>query len=153
MSTRLYPLYRKGSPQLRVFLPNFWMKMVQLEHQEHLPNQVQFIVSSEMTRLDVKNYLEQIYQVPVMDVRTVNLTGKTHQHRQLGFLHKDDDQKVAFVTLPKDTKFEFPDILAMGERDQREQQTMDEFKDAQKAFKQGTESKPGREGLPSFFGY
>ena len=28
MSTRWYPIYQRGNPQLRVFLPNFWMKLV-----------------------------------------------------------------------------------------------------------------------------
>ena len=38
-------------------------------------NKLQFIVSSEMTRVDVKNYLEEIYQLPVADVKTVNHIG------------------------------------------------------------------------------
>ena len=25
--TSSYPLYRRGNPQLRVYLPNFWMKL------------------------------------------------------------------------------------------------------------------------------
>lgn len=37
---------------------------------ELLPNQVQFVVSPEMTRLDVKQYLEKIYNVPVVHVST-----------------------------------------------------------------------------------
>ena len=28
MSSRWYPIYQRGNPQLRVFLPNFWMKLV-----------------------------------------------------------------------------------------------------------------------------
>ena len=31
MSSRWYPIYQRGNPQLRVFLPNFWMKMVKKE--------------------------------------------------------------------------------------------------------------------------
>ncbi len=76
-----YPLYRKGNPQLRVFLPNFWMKLVKVEHRSLQPHQVNFIVSSEMTSIDVKNYLEKIYKVPVMDVRTANYTGKVAASR------------------------------------------------------------------------
>lgn len=59
--------------------------MVKLEHHEHLPNQVQFVVSPEMTRLDVKNYLEQIYKVPVMDVRTVNVMGRSRSLIEMEF--------------------------------------------------------------------
>lgn len=35
-----------------------------------LPNQVQFIVSPQMTKLDVKQYLEKIYNVPIVNVNT-----------------------------------------------------------------------------------
>jgi large subunit ribosomal protein L23 len=52
------------------------MKLIKPELESHPKNKVQFIVSSEMTRLDVKNYLEKIYKVPVMDVRTLNHTGE-----------------------------------------------------------------------------
>ena len=62
--------------------------------------QVQFIVSSQMTKHDVKNYLEKIYQVnrnkleiwtissyhsqvDVADVRTLNKMGKTFRVRNL----------------------------------------------------------------------
>lgn len=45
------------------------MKMIRPE--EKLPsNQVKFIISMEMSQLDVKNYLEKIYKVPVMNVST-----------------------------------------------------------------------------------
>jgi large subunit ribosomal protein L23 len=94
-----YPLFGRGNPQLRVFLPNFWMKLVQREHEKLPSNKVNFIVSSEMTRLDVKNYLEKIYKVPVMDVRTVHVMGKIQKHKYLDETIKEDDHKLAFVTL------------------------------------------------------
>jgi hypothetical protein len=44
MSTRWYPIYQRGNPQLRVFLPNFWMKMVEPNYNQYkataLPNKV-----------------------------------------------------------------------------------------------------------------
>lgn len=51
------------------------MKLVKPSH-NLLPNQVQFIVSSEMTKLDVKQYLEKIYDIPVINVTTFNKMGK-----------------------------------------------------------------------------
>ena len=35
MSSRWYPIYQKGNPQLRVFLPNFWMKMVKPDYNQY----------------------------------------------------------------------------------------------------------------------
>ena len=105
MSSRWYPIYQRGNPQLRVFLPNFWMKLINPETfigkgNTSPPNKLYFVVSSEMTRFDIKNYLEKIYQVPVANVRTVNKMGKTRQNHFANYIVKDDDYKVAFVTLP-----------------------------------------------------
>ena len=104
MSTRWYPIYQRGNPQLRIFMPNFWMKLVHPETilgkgAKNPPNKLQFIVSSEMTKFDVKNYLEKIYQVPVAQVKTINKMGKTRQNAYGGYLVNDEDYKVAFVTL------------------------------------------------------
>ena len=53
-----------------------------------------------MTKIDIKNYLEKIYNVPVANVKTVNKMGKTRQNAFASYLVKDEDQKIAFVTLP-----------------------------------------------------
>lgn len=105
MSTRWYPIYQRGNPQLRVFLPNFWMKLMNPETfigkgNTAPANKLYFVVSSEMTRFDIKNYLEKIYQVPVANVKTFNKMGKTRQNHFGNYIVKDDDYKVAFVTLP-----------------------------------------------------
>lgn len=69
-----YPIYQKGNPQLRVFLPNFWMKIVKPTFQQP-PNIVQFVTSIEMTDYDIKNYLEKIYKLPVAQVRSEIVEG------------------------------------------------------------------------------
>lgn len=43
MSNRYYPMYIKGNPQLRVYLPNFFMKMVPND-KEDTANKVRFKV-------------------------------------------------------------------------------------------------------------
>lgn len=70
MSTRWYPLYKQGNPQLRIFLPNFWLKLINPEGHKQPTHVVQFACSMEMTKYDVKNYLEKIYNIPVIEVRT-----------------------------------------------------------------------------------
>lgn len=64
-----YPLYQRGNPQLRVFLPNFWMKLVRPEELQP-KNVVQFIVPTGMTNYDIQNYLEKIYKVKVIKVES-----------------------------------------------------------------------------------
>lgn len=100
MSTRWYPLYKQGSPQLRVFLPNFWLKLIQPTHKQP-ENVVQFACSMEMTKYDVKNYLEKIYNVPVVEVRTRIGLGKTKADLKQGYITKEDDTKYAYVTMVK----------------------------------------------------
>lgn len=98
MSSRWYPIYQRGNPQLRVFLPNFWLKLVRPAN-EQPPNVVQFACSMEMTRHDVKNYLEKIYNVPVVNVRTRIALGGTKRDLVLGYITKEEDTKYAYVTL------------------------------------------------------
>ncbi|XP_046397496.1 39S ribosomal protein L23, mitochondrial isoform X2 [Ischnura elegans] len=98
MSTRWYPLYQKGNPQLRVFLPNFWMKLVKPKFSQP-PNVVKFKVSMEMTKRDVRNYLEKIYKIPVVEVRTQIELGPTKREPLKGYIVKDEDVKVAYVVL------------------------------------------------------
>lgn len=98
MSTRWYPLYQRGNPQLRVFLPNFWMKIIRPTEPQP-KNVVTFSVSMEMTKYDVKNYLEKIYNIPVMDVRTRIALGETKRDTNYGYVTKKDDVKIAYVTM------------------------------------------------------
>nr|XP_034833417.1 probable 39S ribosomal protein L23, mitochondrial isoform X1 [Maniola hyperantus] len=98
MSTRWYPIYQRGNPQLRVFLPNFWMKLVRPSANQQ-PNLVEFHCSMEMTKHDIKNYLEKIYNVPVIDVKTRIALGKFRKDIGKGYIVKDDDIKFAYVTL------------------------------------------------------
>jgi large subunit ribosomal protein L23 len=74
-----YLLYQRGNPQQRIFLPNFWLKLVRPEHKQP-PNIVQFIVSLQMTKYDIRNYLEKIYKIPVVDIRTVVAMGRCNSY-------------------------------------------------------------------------
>ena len=159
MSTRWYPIYQRGNPQLRVFLPNFWMKLMNPETfigkgNTAPPNKLYFVVSSEMTRFDVKNYLEKIYQVPVANVKTFNKMGKTRQNHFGNYIVKDDDYKVAFVTLPSDHKFEWPDLKIKSELDATDEETKDDVDEAKRLYEKSVRADTNkyRPGVPTFFG-
>lgn len=62
-------------------------------------NIVQFQCSMEMTKYDIKNYLEKIYKIPVVDVRTRIAMGKTKRDLVVGYVTKEEDAKLAYVTL------------------------------------------------------
>ncbi|XP_014229355.1 probable 39S ribosomal protein L23, mitochondrial [Trichogramma pretiosum] len=128
MSTRWYPIYQKGNPQLRVFLPNFWLKLVKPEL-KHKPNVVEFHCSMEMTKEDVKNYIEKIYKVPVVKVNTRIASGKCERN-ELGYVVKRDDVKHAYVTLPRYEKFEYPQLFDNENRLKEKEKDDKSYKEA-----------------------
>lgn len=94
-----YPLYQRGNPQLRVFLPNFWMKLVKPVGFKYPPNVVVFHCHIKMTERDVKNYLEKIYDIPVVKVDTVLMTGRLKKATGRNYVIKEDDVRLAKVIL------------------------------------------------------
>ncbi|XP_073203348.1 large ribosomal subunit protein uL23m isoform X2 [Lepidochelys kempii] len=94
----LYPLYQLGNPQLRIFRPNFFMTLVRPGVPQP-EDTVQFRVSMQMTRVDVKNYLEKIYNVPVSVVRTRIQYGANNKRNHKNQKVKKPDYKVAYVQL------------------------------------------------------
>lgn len=145
MSTRWYPLYQKGNPQLRIFLPNFWMKLIKPTNKQ-LANVVQFHCSMEMTKYDVKNYLEKIYNVNVMEVRTRIALGRTKKDQLQGAVIKEDDRKIAYVILPKDQSFVFPNLFKDAKSELDEKTISESKRDLQDYIK--VNKAPG---LPGWF--
>ncbi|KAM7359001.1 mitochondrial ribosomal protein L23 [Cochliomyia hominivorax] len=148
MSSRWYPIYQRGNPQLRVFLPNFWMKLIRpLEEQPK--NVATFSVSMEMTKYDVKNYLEKIYKIPVVDVRTRIELGSTKRDTTYGYVTKNEDMKIAYVTMPKTMEFTFPDLFAKkAETKKSDEKALD---DSKKGFKDFLERNKKRPGTPGWY--
>uniref|UniRef100_A0A6I8P2T1 Large ribosomal subunit protein uL23m n=1 Tax=Ornithorhynchus anatinus TaxID=9258 RepID=A0A6I8P2T1_ORNAN len=110
----LYPLYQRGNPQLRVFRTNFFVQLVR-PGQEQPEDTVQFRIPMTMTRIDLRNYLQSIYKVPVATVRTRIQFGsnkkKDHKNRRV----KQPDYKVAYVQLAHGQTFTFPDLFPKKE--------------------------------------
>jgi len=147
MSTRLYPAVRETNKKLKVFLPNFWMILTKPSH-TLLPNQVQFIVSPQMTKLDVKQYLEKIYNVPIVNVNTHIKMGDIKRNKS-NYIIKEDDYKVAYVTLEKDQKFEFPQLF--GESKKKEEE--DALAELKSNYQKRTHFNLKTNGVPSWFSH
>lgn len=115
------------------------------------PNVVQFVVSMEMSKFDVKNYLEKIYNVPVDNVVTHVRMGKLRRSRVGGYVVKDDDYKVVYVSLPKGEKFEFPDLFP-----EEKEKELDKHKEELEALKvewnKVTQRNERRRGVPTWLG-
>ncbi|XP_020826523.1 large ribosomal subunit protein uL23m [Phascolarctos cinereus] len=147
----LYPLYQAGNPQLRIFRTNFFIQLVRPGTAQP-EDTVQFRIPMEMTRIDLKNYLQNIYNVPVAAVRTRIQHGsnKKRDHRNVRI--KQPDYKVAYVQLAHGQIFKFPDLFPEKERS-TEAGSID---DIQNQFvedeRQRQKGDPRRGGVPDWFG-
>uniref|UniRef100_A0A8R1TRM7 Large ribosomal subunit protein uL23m n=1 Tax=Onchocerca volvulus TaxID=6282 RepID=A0A8R1TRM7_ONCVO len=129
MSTRIYRLWQPGNPKTRVFLPDFWMKVVD-PYPTRLPKHVvKFEVDKRMTRHDVREYLEKIYNLPVREVRTLIKAGHITYDFPLDkekrrALWKEDEKKYAYVFMKKGFEFQLPNLFEKYE----EQEMWDKMK-------------------------
>ncbi len=73
--------------------------------QKDAQNKVSFVVHPDANKLQVKEAIERIFGVHVMDVNTVNMLGKVKGFRQKR--GKRADWKKAIVTLRSGDKIEF----------------------------------------------
>lgn len=126
------------------------MKLVKPAEQQPA-NVVQFVVSMQMTKFDVKNYLEKIYNVPVENVVTHVKMGNVERNKLKGYLIKEDDYKVAYVTLPKTEKFEFPDLFPEAKQEEEDKQ-MEQLKALETEWDKNTKRHRHRQGVPTWFG-
>jgi len=73
-------------------------------------NVVMFKVDGKMTKFDIKNYLQEIYKIPVEKVNTSWQLGKSTRHPQKrGVMQKKPDFKRAYVIMGEGYKFRYPD--------------------------------------------
>ncbi|KAM9220208.1 large ribosomal subunit protein uL23m isoform 3-T3 [Dugong dugon] len=144
----LYPLYQLGGPQLRVFRTNFFIQLVR-PGMAQPEDTVQFRIPLEMTRVDLRNYLERIYQVPVAAVRTrvQHGSGRRRDHRQVRV--KKPDYKVAYVQLAHGQTFRFPNLFPEKEQGPERSAHLD-LQD-QLVEQQRQSSDPRRGSIPAWF--
>lgn len=87
----------------KLYFPNFVFTMVR-SGKRRAPNEVVFRVPRILNKLDIKQYLEKIYGVRVMDVRTANFLPKL---TRMG-TNYTPGRKNAIVTINK--SFTYPPI-------------------------------------------
>uniref|UniRef100_A0A8B9Z4F1 Large ribosomal subunit protein uL23m n=1 Tax=Buteo japonicus TaxID=224669 RepID=A0A8B9Z4F1_9AVES len=105
-----------------------------------------------MTKVDIKNYLEKIYNVPVAAVRTRIQYGANNKRNHKNQRVKKPDYKVAYVQLGQGQTFEFPNLFPEKEQD-TETRSFDDFKNKyMEREKQRQKGDPRRGGVPDWFG-
>ncbi|XP_067151604.1 large ribosomal subunit protein uL23m [Apteryx mantelli] len=147
----VYPLFQPGGPQLRLFRPDFFMAAVRPGVPQPADT-AQFRVSMEMTKVDIKNYLEKIYNVPVVAVRTRIQHGAHNRRNHKNQRVKKPDYKVAYVQLGQGQTFQFPNLFPEKEQTP-EARSFDDFKNKYlEEEAQRQRGDPRRGGVPDWFG-
>lgn len=87
-----------------------------------------------------------------MDIRSRIAMGKTKRDLSIGYITKDEDKKLAYVTLPKDVKFEFPDLFPEDSDAKTRRREDEKALDASKeGFKNYLERNKKRRGMPGWY--
>ncbi|XP_008069742.1 39S ribosomal protein L23, mitochondrial-like [Carlito syrichta] len=105
----------------------------------------------EMTRLDLRNYLERIYNVPVAAVRTRVQHGSNRKRDHRNVRIKKPDYKVAYVQLAHGQTFTFPDLFP--EKDPSPEGSLEKTQSQLlESGPQRPRSDPRRADIPDWFG-
>lgn len=104
------------------------------------------------TNHDVRSYLKKIYGLPILDVRTRIEMGSTQRDKVVGYVTKEDDVKLAYVTLPKELNFEWPELFP-SDAETKKQRREDEksLETSKEVFKKYLEKSKARKGLPGWY--
>jgi large subunit ribosomal protein L23 len=65
-----------------------------------------FVVHPDATKIQIRQAIEEIFEVKVLKVNTLNRKGKRKRNRKTGQVGKRPDTKRAMVTLAADDKIE-----------------------------------------------
>jgi len=102
-------------------LPNIWMRMLRVRPsvtaprskfvrenpipREHDPCLVAFRVPLNVNKIQIRNYLEEIYKIDVVKVNTMIYLGKERRSHRTGLRQKKSDYKKAYVTIKQPFKY------------------------------------------------
>ncbi|VCW66368.1 unnamed protein product [Gulo gulo] len=109
----------------------------------------------EMTRVDLRNYLERIYNVPVATVRTRVQHGSNRKRDHMNVRVKRPDYKVAYVQLAHGQTFTFPDLFPEKKQSPDGSPNGDDIQDKlleEQRQRQRQSQDPRRGGVPDWFG-
>jgi len=108
-----------------------------------------------MTEHDVKNYLEKIYKIPVVELQTTIRAGKFPMAPSRKFLGHEPDYRLCFVTMPEDYKFTHPhqDLFLRDGKNSDELEFERVTADLNKKKEERKKETQDRQGIPTWFTY
>lgn len=105
-----------------------------------------------MSDSDIRNYLEKIYKVPVMSIYTVAKDGAFKRAPGKPYLSKEEDYRTAYVQLPKDVRFEFPNLFPAEKDAQEDKSFLRQTERMQESEQKIVEDSTSMKEVPSWFG-
>ncbi|PAA79948.1 hypothetical protein BOX15_Mlig028602g2 [Macrostomum lignano] len=117
-----YPVYQPGDPQVRLYMPNYWMKLVRPRFPLP-PGVLKFEVQPQMSADEVRQMLEKLYGVRLLHAQVHPVEGApesdhAHPSRMVFSPYTMKPQpldlyrKVAYVFLAEEYRdFQFPDLF------------------------------------------
>ncbi|XP_057408008.1 39S ribosomal protein L23, mitochondrial isoform X2 [Balaenoptera acutorostrata] len=105
-----------------------------------------------MTRVDLRSYLERIYNVPVAAVRTGVQHGSSRRRDYRNVRIKKPDSKVAYVQLAHGQTFTFPDLFPEKKRLEGSSADEDLRDQVLEDQRRRQSCDPRRGGVPGWFG-
>lgn len=87
-------------------------------------------------------------------MRTRIAMGKTRRDRKIGYVIKEDDTKLAYVTFPREVKFTYPNIFPTEAEEKEKKREDERALDASKEeFQKFIDKNKNRKGLPGWFSF
>jgi large subunit ribosomal protein L23 len=96
--------------------------------------------------------LEKIYKLPVVAVRDRIAMGRFKREERNGYIIKEEDSKLAYVTFPKEVTFTYPNLFPEENETKKnlkdDEKSLDQAKDR---FKEFCNRNSKRRGLPGWY--
>ncbi|MEN2500299.1 MAG: 54S ribosomal protein L23, mitochondrial [Marteilia pararefringens] len=96
--------------KINLLFPHYWIRI--LNDKNIPPSILKIEAHIQMTKYDIKEYLEKLYRIPVMGMRTQIFQGKLRKNYVDSQKpdQEEPDYKYAWVELPHGYEFRFPEI-------------------------------------------
>merc|ERR1719354_645312 len=112
----VFPVNYEGAPQRRLYMPEWYVTMVKPDEKNLPKNYVKFHIPADMTKYDLKEYLDKVYGVKVMNIK-LTIVGYQKYKFPTPWIKGGykwefmDPYHEAHVYLPRGETFEYPDFL------------------------------------------
>ncbi|KAL6719307.1 mitochondrial 54S ribosomal protein YmL41 [Lecanora helva] len=100
--------FRPPRGQKQVFLPNFTLTLLR-PHPTQPPNMASFLTPLSLNKLDLKDYLYNLYNVEALRIRSYIAHGRTLRDQRTGQMYRERPVKKMTIEMAQGDNFVWPD--------------------------------------------